>query len=132
MRVLALGLAALGLAATAAQAFPPKLPPVDECSSEPGFTAFREQLRQVVSKKDRQALLKMLASNVIVNFGGGEGPNAFAGAWGLDRPADSEIWPLLHKILALGCAASDEGLAIPSLTIQFEPEDDDDVFDKSW
>ncbi len=130
MRVLALGLAALGLAATAAQAFPPKLPPVDECSSEPGFTAFREQLRQVVSKKDRQALLKMLASNVIVNFGGGEGPNAFAEAWGLDRPADSEIWPLLHKILALGCAASDEGLAIPSLTIQFEPEDDDDVFDK--
>ena len=25
---------------------------------------------------------------------------------------------------------SDEGFAIPSLTMQFEPEDDDDVFDK--
>ena len=102
MRVLALGLAALGLAATAAQAFPPKLPPVDECSSEPGFTAFREQLRQVVSKKDRQALLKMLASNVIVNFGGGEGPNAFAGAWGLDRPADSEAQRVLDERFARG------------------------------
>ena len=29
-----------------------------------------------------------------------------------------------------GARASDEGLVIPSLTIQFEPEDDDDVFDK--
>ncbi len=129
MRVLALGLAALGLA-TAAQAFPPKLPPVDECSSEPGFTTFREQLRQAVARKDRQALLAMLAPNVIVNFGGGEGPKAFIEAWGLDSPADSEIWPLLRKILALGCAASDEGFAIPSLTMQFEPEDDEDLFDK--
>ena len=54
-------------------------------------------------------------------------PSPRPGGW---TAGDSEIWPLLHKILALGCAASDEGLAIPSMTIQFEPEDDDDVFDK--
>ena len=130
MRVLALGLASLGLVATAAQAFPPTLPPVDECSSEPGFSAFRQHLKDVVARKDRQALLAMLAPNVAVNFGGSDGPAAFAEAWGLDRAGDSEIWPLLRRILALGCAVSEEGFAIPSLTMQFEPEEDEDLFDK--
>lgn len=129
MRVLALGLVPFALLATAAQAFPLKLEPVEECSSEPGFTAFRDRLRDVAAKKDRQALLAMLAPDVTVNFGGERGPEAFAQAWGLDRTGDSDIWPLLRRILALGCAVSDEGFAIPSLTIQFEPEDDEDFFD---
>ena len=130
MRVLALSLATLGLVATSAQAFPPKLPPVDECSSEPGFSTFRQHLNDVVARKDREALLAMLAPNVAVNFGGSEGPKAFAEAWGLDRAGESEIWPLLRKILGLGCAVSEEGFAIPSLTMQFEPEEDEDLFDK--
>ena len=129
MRVLALGLVAFALLATAAQAFPLKLPPVEECSSEPGFTAFRDRLRDVAAGKDRKALLAMLAPDVTVNFGGAQGPEAFAEAWGLDRADDSDLWPLLRKILALGCAVSDEGYAIPSLTIQFEPQEDEDFFD---
>jgi hypothetical protein len=129
MRVFALGLLPFAVAATAAQAFPPKLPPVEECSAEPGFTAFRDRLRDVAAKKDRQALLAMLAPNVTVNFGGDQGHKAFAEAWGLDRLGESDIWPLLRKILPLGCAVSDEGFAIPSLTIQFEPVEDEDFFD---
>ena len=129
MRALTLGLVPFALLATAAQAFPLKLPPVEECGSEPGFTAFRDRLRNVAARKDRQALLAMLAPDVTVNFGGGQGPVAFAQAWGLDRTGDSDIWPLLRKILALGCGVSDEGLAIPSLTIQFEPEENEDFFD---
>lgn len=129
MRVFALGFAPFALAAMAAQAFPLKLPPVEECSSEPGFTAFRDRLRDVVVRKDRNALLAMVAPDATVNFGGSQGPKAFAEAWGLDRTGDSDIWPLLRKILALGCAVSDEGFAIPSLTMQFEPEEDEDFFD---
>lgn len=130
MRLVALGFLAIALVSTAAEAFPPKLPPVDQCSSEPGFTAFRNRLRDVVARRDGPALLAMVAPNVTVTFGGSQGPKAFAEAWGLDRPASSEVWPLLKKILKLGCAASDEGFAIPSLTLQFEPEDEEDIFDK--
>ena len=129
MRDLAFRLLPFALIATAAQAYPLKLPPVEVCGSEPGFMAFRDRLRDVAARKDRQALLAMLAPDVTVNFGGGQGPEAFAEAWGLGGTGESDIWPLLRKILALGCAVSDEGFVMPSLTIQFEPEEDDDFFD---
>lgn len=125
----ALLLAGLLFLASPGQAFPLKLPPVDECRSAPGLTAFRDRLAEVVAKKDSKALLALLADDVLINFGGEDGPQAFAETWALDRPGKSDLWPLLTKILRLGCVPSGKKFAIPSLTMQFEPDADEDLFD---
>ena len=125
----ALLLAGLLVLASPAESFPLKLPPVDECTSAPGLGAFRNRLAGVVARKDSRALLAMLADDVLINFGGEEGPQAFAETWALDRPGKSDLWPLLTKIMKLGCVQSGKKFAIPSLTMQFEPDADEDLFD---
>src|SRR5690349_7916755 len=125
---LAFGLAGLLAVASPAQAFPRKLPPVDQCRAA-GLSAFRNRLTQVVARRDAKALLALLADDVLVNFGGEDGPSAFAETWALDGPRQSDLWPLLAKILKLGCAQLGSKFAIPSLTMQFEPEADEDLFD---
>jgi len=119
----ALALAFL-LAAAAA-----KLPPVDQCSADPGFKAFHASLSQAAAKRDGDALLALLAPDVTVNFGGDSGREAFARHWQIKSKA-SEIWPQLALILPLGCARVGEVRVIPSLAGQFDSDDDEDVFEQ--
>ena len=126
---LALLLAGLLVLASPARTFPLKLPPVDDCRSTPGLTAFRNRLTEVVARKDSKALIAMLADDVLINFGGEDGPRAFAETWALSQSGKSDLWPLLTKMVKLGCARSGKKFAIPSLTMQFEPDADEDLFD---
>ena len=128
-RRLALALVLLLAVPTYAQTIPRKLPPVDQCKSKPGLGAFRDRLKQLVAKRNRKALLPMLAPDVLVNFGGEAGPKAFADTWHLNR-GTSELWPLLTRMLKLGCAGSGSSFVIPSLTDQLHPESADDIFDQ--
>jgi hypothetical protein len=124
---LLLALTALSIAAPA-HALPTKLPPIEQCGGDAGFTKFRNALRAVVRRKDRDALLRMLSPKVLVNFGGAAGPEAFAQSWDFD-PTSHGIWDQLEIMLRMGCARDGEVRLIPSLIRQLGPYSDDALYD---
>ena len=74
--------ALLLFAAVPAQAaVPSKLPPVDRCTGDADFGKFRNRAQAAIAKEDRGGLLKLLAPDVLVNFGGENGRAAFARQW---------------------------------------------------
>jgi hypothetical protein len=111
-------LAGLAAALLAGQPLPNRLPPIDQCSADAGFAAFRTQLERVVAAADAKGLTAMVADDVLVDFGGGEGKAAFIKAWGLDQPQPSQLWDELRQVMALGCAKEGQGFVIPSLGAQ--------------
>jgi hypothetical protein len=129
-RRLALAIALFLATSAHAHVFPARLPPIDQCKAKSGLATFRDRLKQVAAKHDRKALLAVLAPDVLVNFGGEAGPRAFADAWGLNGTSDSELWPLLHRMLKLGCAGSGESFVIPSFTDQLDIDSAEEVEDK--
>ena len=116
--------------AAPAASVPRRLPPVDQCTAEPGFSVFRDALKRSVDARDGDALLALLAPDVLVNFGGETGRDAFARQWDLTAGSPDELWTQLAKILALGCARSNTTLVMPALALQFDSDSDEDVFDK--
>jgi hypothetical protein len=118
------------LAAVPAQAaLPRKLPPVDQCKGDAAFEKFRNQLGVAVAKKDRGALLALLAPDVLINFGGENGRAAFAKQWSFDPKAYGNVWDQLKTMIRLGCAPSEKARIIPSMTVQLERYDADDLYD---
>ena len=117
--------------ATAPAATPARrLPPVDQCAAEPGFKIYKDALRKSVDRRDGNGLLALLAPDVLVNFGGESGRDAFAREWDLKAGVPDELWKQLGAILALGCARSDAAMVMPSLAVQFDSDADEDAFDK--
>jgi hypothetical protein len=114
--------------ALAAAATPARLPPVDQCSRDPGFKVFHSSLKQAVAKRDGPALMKLLAPDVLINFGGENGRAAFAKQWEVNS-AKSEVWKQLDAILPLGCVRVEQARVIPSLAGQFDYDEDADVFE---
>lgn len=109
-----------------AKGLPRTLPPVDQCKGDKSFTQFRSALKTIVAKKDHDAFVKLLAPDVIVNFGGAAGPAAFQEQWNFEERDDPEgIWSLLKTMLTLGCARDGGVRVIPSLTNQLGPYADD-------
>lgn len=94
-----------------------RLPPVDQCASDASFAAFREALLAAIARRDREALLAIVAEDIEVDFGGGAGRDYFAASWELDRPGTSRVWEELGRALRLGCARDPEGgyYASPSM-----------------
>lgn len=99
-------------------------PPIDECVSDRSFAAFRDELGRIIARRDRDALLAVLADNVFVHFGGGSGRADFIDHWNLDRPASSAVWTELEEALALGCAREEGMLWAPSLFVQLSDQED--------
>jgi hypothetical protein len=99
-----------------------RLPPVDQCASDPGFVAYRNELLSAIERRDREALLALLADNIQVDFGGDPGREYFARAWALDRPQASPLWDELRQALSLGCARDPAGeyYASPSMYLADE------------
>ncbi|HEU5482548.1 MAG TPA: hypothetical protein VFU80_05605 [Sphingomicrobium sp.] len=122
-------MALLASMAVPARSAPATLAPIEHCYEDSSFTAFREALKAAVAKKDREAFLAMVAPDVLVNFGGASGPNAFAEEWSFDATEHGNIWDQLGTMLKLGCALSDDGARIiPSFLMQMD-SDDEDPFD---
>ncbi|WP_156495551.1 hypothetical protein [Croceicoccus estronivorus] len=85
--------------------------PRDECAEIPGASEFREQLAQVVSDRDVEGLVTLVANDVRLNFGGGVGANLLRTH--LTQP-DRNLWDELEDMLTLGCAQNDQGgITIP-------------------
>jgi hypothetical protein len=125
-----LALSAMLLAASPALALPAKFPPIDNCGSDPGLAKFRAALKLAVAKKDREAFLDTLAPDVLVNFGGESGRKAFASQWSFDAGEYGNVWTLLETLMRMGCARSEDARVIPSLFVQLQPFEDEDLFDK--
>lgn len=128
-RRLAFALAALIFAAAPAQALPRKLPPVEQCGADASFAKFRSALKRTVERKDRDALLAMLAPDVLVNFGGATGREAFAKDWSFDPSEYGNIWDQLETMLKMGCEEEEGAKIIPSLIIQLGPYPEEAVAD---
>lgn len=79
--------------------------PRDECAKLAGAEAFRQQLAAAVKARDAQAVAELAAEDVKLDFGEGAGRSELIER--LTRP-DSELWPALDELMALGCAASGE------------------------
>ena len=96
-----------------------RLPPVDQCASDPSFAAFRAELQQAVGRKDRDFILATVADDVRVNFGGGAGRTDFAESWRLNGPEASPLWLELETALRLGCVSDEDGTFwAPSLFLE--------------
>jgi hypothetical protein len=115
----AIGLvAALALAACGQESVPAETPtptasvasgtyaPRDECGKLPGADAFRAQLAAAVKARDAQAVARLAAEEVKLDFGEGAGRTELIAR--LVDP-DTELWTALDELTALGCAASGEG-----------------------
>lgn len=126
MRGFALVLA-LTISAPAA-ALPDKLPPIDQCSADAGFSAFLAELKRVTAARDKDAFLALLSDDVTVDFGGGSGREDFTKSWSFDPREHGNLWDLLATMLKMGCARADETRTIPSL-IEQVGSDDNDLFD---
>lgn len=73
-----------------------------------------EKLERLVTERDASDLKAMLAPDVMVGFMDGD-PDMFMEGWELldaDKVGDSEVWPILEKILAGGGAIVNEELNI--------------------
>lgn len=85
------------------QAEPLRLPPTDDCRSDPSFVEYRKRLSAAIAGKDAKALRPLVDPNILYSFGDDGGWTGFAGTWNLDRPADSQLWLELSQVLNLGC-----------------------------
>lgn len=122
VRRIALALALLLLIPSPAAAFPARIPPIDQCKGDPGFTKFLAGLKHTAAKKDRAALLALLAPDVLVNFGGGTGPKAFEEEWKFEPLEPGNVWDQLETMLKMGCAKDGGSQIIPSLSMQVEQD----------
>ena len=103
---------------------PTRLPPIDECAADPSFVRFREGLLAAAGKHDVNGLMDALDEGVQIDFGGGQGKQAFRQKWFAVDADKDKIWSELTDALRLGCAIRD-GIAIaPSFAAQLDPDAD--------
>lgn len=84
--------------------------PRDECSSQPGWPAFAERLRDAAKARDATALAELATQDITLDYGGGSGTDELK-----KRLADPKaaLWHELDDALALGCAMQGGLAALP-------------------
>jgi hypothetical protein len=101
-----------------------RLPPVDQCTADPSFKAFRAELDAAIAARDPVRLLALADPEIDVSFGGERGHADFRRTWKLDRPEASTLWAELAEVLSLGCA-SDGAIAVAPSHVNQLPGDYD-------
>jgi hypothetical protein len=73
----------------------------DEGPKEASFLKFRNELKDIIARKDAAALMKIVASDIKNGFGGEDGAAKFRNGW---KPQDSksEIWKALSLVIEMG------------------------------
>lgn len=95
--------------------------PRDECQKQPGWPAFHKAVVAAIRKRDAQALSKLAAPDIALDYGGGNGAAELIKR--LDDP-DTKLWQELDALLPLGCAVQG-GLAAMPWVFWNVPEDID-------
>ena len=96
-------------------------PPKNEAGRDKTLAAFFVQLKDVLKRKDREALLTMLAPDIDVGMREMLGPNAFFTAWGL-RDGDASVYAVITQILSLNGVWVGEQFCGPYVSVQFPPD----------
>ncbi len=89
-----------------------KVNPADAAPLDTVFFIFREQLKEIVAKKDIFKLLEYVDGNIKVGFGAENGLKTFIDMWELNSPEqipDSKLWPTLESVLHLGGLFNEKG-----------------------
>lgn len=84
--------------------------PRDGCADVEGYSQFRSALRSAVEARDADALARLAAPGIRLDFGGGGGRDTLTEQL---RAADAKLWTELDALLELGCARQDEGIVLP-------------------
>ena len=88
-----------------------KWAPQDTCAEVEGADEFRTRLAAAIRARDVDGVVALAADDVKLDFGGGGGSAELRQRLG-DPSLD--LWPELDALMALGCAANDEGgITIP-------------------
>ncbi|MFI0400322.1 MAG: SH3 domain-containing protein [Thiolinea sp.] len=101
------------------------LQPVDNASKDPSFLAFRSQLLKTIERKDAKAFLAVVNKNIHVSFGMENGIEDFKKMWGLNKPATSQLWAELSKVLKMGGSFSNKTTFVAPYVFSEWPEDKD-------
>ena len=67
----------------------------------PTLLRAKAELRDIVTRRDMQALHARVRDETKLDFGGSEGPEGFKAVWGTDAESRQLLWSTLDKILAL-------------------------------
>ena len=110
-----------------AAAVPPRVPPTDSCAQDRSFAAFRSALQAAIARRDAAFILNVASDDIQYSFGDSPGRAGFARAWGLARPATSQLWRELGAALRLGCARDEAGAFwAPSMSLIGDEDMDTD------
>lgn len=101
------------------------LQPVDHASKDPSFLEFRSQLLKTIERKDAKALLAVVDKNIHASFGMENGIDDFKKMWGLNKPATSQLWAELGKVLKMGGSFSNKTTFVAPYVFSQWPEDKD-------
>lgn len=95
---------------------------LDNCTTVPGYAAFRTEFERVVIARDGDGLRALFHPEGVMRVHGiggrGDTPD-----WGFGRPQAEAVWKELDQILPLGCATSEERLVLPALFVYAETEE---------
>ena len=92
---------ALAASAPVTPIVPKQVKPADEGPQDPSFAAYRKALLGAISRKDINAVTKLMDAHVKCDFGGGEGIAAFRKSWNVTSP-DTYVWKALELVVANG------------------------------
>lgn len=93
-------------------------PPKDESGRDKTLTPFLTRLKDVLKRKDRNALMAMLAPDVETGIHDTRGPAEFASTWELQDP-NSGVYALLTQILAMRGVWVEDRFCAPYVGVQF-------------
>lgn len=98
-----------------------RAPPIDQCTGDRSFTAFRSDLLAAIARRDVAAVTAAIAETVVLGFDGPGGKAGFTAAWEADRARDDKLWGELAAVLGAGCAVDGAVRVAPSLGAQIDP-----------
>ena len=104
---------------------PTRLPPVDEAAKDPSFLQFRNELKDVIARKDAAKLFHYLASDVRVSFGGGSGDYGGPEFHKMWKPfdKDTKVWKALGLVVDNGGKLPTPGGFVAPYVYAAWPED---------
>lgn len=98
-----------------------QLRPVDQAVTQPDFFTFRAQLIAAIVRRDVEAVLSVVNTNVKNSFGGNDGIAEFKEMWAIDQP-NSRLWEALATVLALGGTFEKDGTFVAPYTFSRWPD----------
>lgn len=91
---------------------------IDEAARDESLVRFRDELLRAVERRDTAFLYSIVADEIRNSFGDNNGVAAFRDMWHPER-ADSELWPVLGRLLRLGGTLRDAGASGVTFTAPY-------------